>query len=439
LLVVPHFGNTDNSGIVSTKVEEFRPDIVGFYAVASEFAYVMSIARLIRSVAPSSYLLIGGPHATLCPDEAMAGPFDAVCIGEGEFASLELVTQLAQGRTPSHIQNLWLRRGDEVQKNPARPYLRDLDGLPFPDRAPWLEYMLHPVSRPSLLLGRGCPFNCPYCSNHALKKVASGRYVRMRSADSIIAEIVDLTSWYRFPEPPEIYLEVETFALDVDWALDLCRRLQQLNGSRAEPLRWGVNLRVSHNLETERLFVAMAEANFTFVNIGLESGSERVRREVLHRNYSNDDIIRTVAAARRHGLRINFFNMIGLPGETCVEHLETVRINRLCQPDVHYTGIFFPYPGTDLYDRCKEMGLPVDSLDTAKERGQAVLSYEGFSAGEIQHALTWFDYRVYRGHKPLMKLLRAPLAVDAPWLRPPSFLRRPMRCLTRMIERFGAR
>jgi anaerobic magnesium-protoporphyrin IX monomethyl ester cyclase len=185
LLVVSHYGDTDNSGIVRRKVAEFQPDVVGFYSVATEFAYVTSIARLIRSIAPKSYLLIGGPHATLCPDEVMAGPFDAVCIGEGEFPSLELAAQLAEGRTPSNIRNLWLRQGDQVQKNSTRPFLQDLDGLPFPDRAPWLEYMQSPVSMPSLLLGRGCPFKCTYCSNHAINKVATGRYARMRSAAAL--------------------------------------------------------------------------------------------------------------------------------------------------------------------------------------------------------------------------------------------------------------
>ena len=423
LLVVSHHGTKHNAHIVRRRVAAFRPDIVGFYAVATEFAYVLSVARFIRSIAPKCYLLIGGPHVTLCPEEAMAGPFDAVCIGEGESPSLELVTQVDQGQTPSNIPNLWLRRGSEVQKNPTRPFLQDLDALPYPDRAPWLKYMQYPVSRPSLLLGRGCPFECTYCSNHALKKVASGRYARMRSAASIIAEIVDLTSWYRYTEPPEIYFEVETFAVDLDWTLEVCRRLKELNGRLAEPLRYGVNLRVFHNLQTERLFAAMAEANFAFVNIGLEAGSERVRREVLQRNYSNNDIIRTVMAARRHGLRVNFFNMIGLPGETREEHLETVGMNRLCQPDKHYTGIFFPYPGTDLYQRCKEMGLPVDRLDASKERRRAVLSYEGFSAREIQRALRWFNYRVYRGHKPLAGLLLRlgllPLVEDLPWLKKP--------------------
>ena len=400
LLVVSHDGARGDLGVVRRRIAAFRPDIVGFYAVATEFDYVLSVARYIRTIAPKCYLLIGGPHVTLCSEAASAKPFDAVCIGEGELPTLEVATQLTQGRTPSHIRNLWLRRGTEMQRNPTRAFLQDLDGLPFPDRMPWLEYVRRPASRPSLLLGRGCPFDCTYCSNHALKRVSAGPYVRMRSADSIVAEIVDLIDWYLFPKPPEIYLEVETFALDLEWALEVCRRLRELNDHLAQPLSYGVNLRVLHGLQTDELFAAMASAHFAFVNIGLEVGSERVRREVLKRDYSNEDVVRTVAAARRHGLKVYFYNMIGLPGETRAEHQETIWMNRLCRPDGHVTGIFYPYPGTDLHRRCKEMGLPVDSLCPARERRQAVLSCEDFSAREIERALRLFDRRVRRGRSP---------------------------------------
>jgi radical SAM superfamily enzyme YgiQ (UPF0313 family) len=208
----------------------------------------------------------------------------------------------------------------------------------------------------------------------------------------------------------------------MNWALGLCQRLEQFNSGRSEPLYYGVNLRVSRNLQAETLFTAMAAANFSFVNIGLESGSERVRREVLHRNYSNDDIIQTVKAARQFGLSVCLFNMIGLPTETYAEHLETVRINRLCQPDWHYTGVFFPYPGTDLYQQCKELGMLPSRLDVQRERQQAVLSSEGFTAKQIQRSLTWFNFRVYHGHKPLFKLCKSLLPVLAenyPWMKKP--------------------
>jgi anaerobic magnesium-protoporphyrin IX monomethyl ester cyclase len=412
LLVVSSIRASDNAAAIRARIESFRPDVVGFHAVATEFAYVESVARYVRSAWPHCYLIIGGPHAILCPEQALNGPFDAVCIGEGDYAALELVTQLSEGRPPTGIAGLWLRDGERVERNPPRPFLQDLDALPFPDRDMWVEYFDYPVSRPSLLLGRGCPFSCSYCCNHALKKTAPGRYVRTRSPASIAAEVADLRANHRFPQRAEIYLEIESFGVDIGWAVDVCRKLKELSAEPGPALRYGANLRVVPDMDLERLFTAMAEADFRHVNIGLEAGSERVRREVLRRRYSNDDVISATEVARRHGLEVHLFNMIGLPGETYSDHLETVRINRLCQPDRNHTGVFFPYPGTDLYRRCAEMGLPVDRLDVRRERMHAVMDLPGFSAGQIQRALWLFNFRVYRGRK------------SPAWWIPPPLIRR---------------
>lgn len=99
------------------------------------------------------------------------------------------------------------------------------------------------------------------------------------------------------------------------------------------------------------------KANFRFVNIGVESGSERVRREILRRNYSNNDVINFVKLARKHDLQVAFFNLIGIPGETLADFKETIEINRKCKPEWVLPSIFFPYPGSDLYFSCKKQGL----------------------------------------------------------------------------------
>jgi hypothetical protein len=103
--------------------------------------------------------------------------------------------------------------------------------------------------------------------------------------------------------------------------------------------------------------------------------------------------------------------MIGLPGESLNDHKETVLLNRRCQPEGHYTGIFFPYPGTELYDTCIQQGLIQGEPDTQMERKRPVLKLPDFSKTQIQRAYTWFNYHVYRRNKPLWRILMQVITV----------------------------
>ena len=97
--------------------------------------------------------------------------------------------------------------------------------------------------------------------------------------------------------------------------------------------------------------------------------------------------------------------MIGLPGESWQEHKETVELNRRCQPDGHYTGIFYPYPGTELYNTCIRNELFKEPGSVQAERTQPVLELPNFSKARIKSAYIWFDYQVYRGYKPTWTIL----------------------------------
>ncbi|MFA5335872.1 MAG: radical SAM protein [Candidatus Omnitrophota bacterium] len=93
------------------------------------------------------------------------------------------------------------------------------------------------------------------------------------------------------------------------------------------------------------------------MNIGLESGSEGIRKELLRRDYSDGDMTAAVEAARRHGLEVCLNSIMGLPDETEEDINKTVELNRICRPDWHFVSIFYPYPGTDLYAYCAGKGL----------------------------------------------------------------------------------
>lgn len=404
LVVLSKVSGKKNKDMLGGYMKGFQPKLICFTAVASEYYFIKDIAKYIKNRYPNIYLLIGGPHASLDPEEVLKDDFDALCIGEGENATLELISELEKGMPPSGIPNLWIKRGLEIEKNPPRPFLQELDNLPFPDREMWQEWIEEqPQSSHPVLLGRGCPFECTYCCNPALKNLASGTYVRFRSPDNIVEEIKKTAA--RFAAKKDFNLEVESFEINKEWAMELCSKLEELNKTLSYPLTFRVNLRVTPGANFESLFIACKKSNFKMVRIGLESGSERVRREILRRNYSNQDIINAVKLARKYGLSVVFYNMIGIPGETISDFKETVRINRICLPDQHFTSIFFPYPGTDLYALCQKQGLIKKTLDTEMERNKATLSLPGFSKRQIQKSFILFDYYVYKGRKPIFKIL----------------------------------
>jgi len=394
----------DSIKLVRLSIEEFTPRLICFTTVHSQYVFIERIASFIKKQWPEKYLIIGGAHVTLEPSDAITAAFDAVCIGEGEYPTLELCQQLECGKVPHSIANLWLKSHDgNIKRNGTRGFFQDLDLLPFPDRDMWRPWLKEQVNDEiSILLGRGCPYDCTYCSNHALRTVAQGKYVRMRSVGNIIQEVSFLHHKYPYRR---MYFEVETIAINKIWMIELCNQLASFNLTIKNPISFGGNFRVSPQSIDESLFSAFKRANFYKINIGLESGSERIRRVVLKRDYSNDNFLQAVSLARKYGLKVYVFNMIGLPGETLNDYNETVLLNRLCQPDGHYTGIFYPYPGTEIYDTCIQQGFIQGNLCTQKERMQPTIDYPNFSKKQIQSAYVWFDYNVYRGYRPLWKIL----------------------------------
>jgi radical SAM superfamily enzyme YgiQ (UPF0313 family) len=420
LILSRSFGNK-NYNIVRKKIENFKPEIIGFYSVASQYKFISNISKFIKSNYPEIFLIIGGPHVTLNPEKITNDNFDAICIGEGERPMLELINMLEKNEFPSNIKNLWIIKDGIIEKNQMAPFYEKLDLLPFPDRTMWEEYIdYNPAleNNVTILLGRGCPYSCPYCCNHALKKITNGNYVRFRSPRNIIEEIQ--LEHKEYPLENSFYLEVESFNINNEWAIEVCNEIEKYNGSLVKPLSFGLNIRILANADFDILFEACRRANILNLNIGIESGSERVRKDILKRNYSNDDVVNTINSAKKYGLSYKFFIMIGIPGETIEDFKESIKICRIYQPKDIFLSIFYPYPGTDLYKLCEKMNFLQDKIDIkTEERRQATLNLPGFSKKQIQRNFILFKYNVYQGYKPRINLI---IEVIVKFLRFNSFI-----------------
>jgi len=397
LAVLDRANGKYNFQLLSQIIDQFKPQIVAFTAVFSEFDFICDTALQIKQRFPKLFLIAGGVHITLNPDEKQLSLFNAICIGEGEAPVLELVQRLEANKSIHDIRNLWVRTPDGIVKNPTRPFLQNLDELPFPDREMWQEWILEPNTKPTVLLGRGCPFDCTYCSNYSLRKVSTGRYVRMRSPENILSEIRGI--YIKYPCMNEIQLEVETIVFDRVWLEHFCEQLEIFGKEAGFKVFFSANLRLFPRIDFEFIFEQFKRANITLITIGLESGSYRIRKEILHRDYSNELVLKAAKIAKSYGISVALFNMIGLPSETPADFAETLEMNRRIQPVFHATSIFFPYPGTKIAETCCQMNLLPEHINTKDERQLAILDLPGFSRKQIQKSFDSFHYQVYRVRK----------------------------------------
>jgi anaerobic magnesium-protoporphyrin IX monomethyl ester cyclase len=365
-----------------------RPGLAAFSSTTHQHPYVERCAYWIKQSMPELLTVVGGPHSTLAPESVLANPnWDLVCVGEGEYPLLDLANALQEEQSITEIPNLWLHNGRRLIRNPLRPLVTDLDELPFPDRELFgFDQILEANDGwVDMMVGRGCPYGCSYCCNPALRQrfQGLGKYVRFRSVDNVLAEIRSLASQYLIRT---LNFQDDVFTLDRGWTL----QFSQAYGAEFSFPFW-INTRVERILD-EQLVAALAHAGCRGVRIGIESGNEDLRTEILKRRMSNDEIRHAFALARKYGLDVYTCNMLGIPGETADMVEETIALNRELEPTDLQFSVFYPYPMTELYDLSVRNGYLIEgeSLSSYYQR-KSVLRLPTLSKAELERGYDHFQ------------------------------------------------
>jgi anaerobic magnesium-protoporphyrin IX monomethyl ester cyclase len=375
---------------------EFQPDVVAYSVITGSQRYYMDVNLRLKADMPRLFSTFGGPHPTFFPEMADEAGVDGICRGEGEEAMVDLVTALADGGPEAvlGLDNWSFRRNGDLIANPVRPYVEDLDSLPFPDRA--LVYERDPLAAHSkikhFLAGRGCPYNCTYCFNHALSGLyrGKGKRFRLRSVENVIAEVC----WVRDHYPLEFVVFVDdTFVLSTEWLAEFAIEFPRRVG-----LPFFCNTRA--NLVTDEQVRLLKEAGCHTVSMGIETASDRIRNELLKRRMSKEQILEASELIRKGGLRLTTTNMIGLPTSTLQDDFETLELNVQTRPAYAHVFIFQPYPRTELGEFTREHGWMVGTFD---------------DIGEVawDHSVLRFD----EAHKRGLAVLQRFFAIGVEWPR----------------------
>lgn len=331
-------------------MERSAPQVICFSVITGSHLWARQRAKQLKRRFPRTIMVMGGPHPTFYPETILHGGVDAICIGEGEGAIVDLANAIRDSRDIQHIPNIWVRKDDRIIKNEPRPLVDDLDLLPFPDRTLYGKYrVLAKIPRKAFLTTRGCPHNCAFCFNHQFQQLYQGRgkVVRRRTPGNVIQEILEVKSKYKMKN---VYFQDDTFILDKTWLFSF---LDEYEKRVALPFICFVRA----DLVDEQVAGRLKRAGCTCVHFGVESGVEEMRNDVLRKNLTNGQIERAARLFKRHHIKFLTYNIVGLPGETLEMATQTMSFNATLRTDLPWVSFLTPYPRTSIGETMARDGL----------------------------------------------------------------------------------
>ncbi len=334
---------------VVREVAARAPELLGVSLTTRQWLRARDLVGAIRRTLDLP-VVAGGLHPTFAPEQVLSSPgFDWACLGEGEETLLELVTALERGAPTGDIPNLMARGA-------ARPRLRPpLEPL---DRLPWMarDLLDETPGVVHMATQRGCPFPCTYCAARMYDELYGQQgqeYGRRRSHDDVMAELHALRAQGRLSFV--IFLD-DTFTLHPRWVEEFCRR-------NAEELAVPFSLHARVETISPGLLEQLARGGCRMITYGVESGSERLRREVMKRPVNNERFRKVFRWTKEAGILLTANYMLGLPGETPEDLDMTVALaDELDALDFGYF-VFYPYPGTALFRECRDRGYLPDGYE----------------------------------------------------------------------------
>ena len=354
----------------------WKPGVLAASCLSQQYGEARELVRWLRERYAAlgktpPVFLVGGVHPTMVPEAVMLdGVWDFVAVGECEEAMVEFVARLESGGDLLHAPNFLSWKAGRLPADPAErhaeAWVRNPVGrFPAIDRMPLADYELFDTQRildakdgwAGLLTSRGCPYRCTYCLNHEVidtyradLKVPASKlgFFRFREPEDVLDEMRFVLK--RYERVKTFILDDDLFTQNVEHAVAFCAayRDSEIN------VPFVVNAHVKQL--DERVAFALKEAGCTILKMGIESGSPRVRKEVLTRPMSDQDILETVRLAEAAELHSSGFVMVGLPGETRAERLETVDLLARIKIGRFRTSLFYPFPGTRAFTLSVEGG-----------------------------------------------------------------------------------
>jgi radical SAM superfamily enzyme YgiQ (UPF0313 family) len=344
-----HFGMDWHE--IRKKMESSKADAFGISSsFTPDHGEALEIARIIKEWDSKKIVVMGGSHVSCDPEGVLKSPFvDYVVLGEGEIRFPLLLKEIEKGkRTRMDMDGIGYRRNGKIQINPLGSFIQDLDRLPYPT-GELLEtdrYRMGKKRSTMVITSRGCPHRCAYCSAH----LVMGSSFRTRSAESILQEMKECHKRY---DIQSFDIEDDNFTFDQVRAKRLMNLIIEAFGEGM--LELSAMNGVSFVSLDEELLHLMKRAGFKTINLSYVSTDPHFKRK-MGRPGPGNDFDQVLQDAKKVGLNVIAYAILGIPGQTIEEMVDTL-IYLMEKQVLIGPSVYYPTPGTPLFERCRREDL----------------------------------------------------------------------------------
>ncbi|MGB9959950.1 MAG: B12-binding domain-containing radical SAM protein [Candidatus Bathyarchaeales archaeon] len=378
---------------IADRIKRWSPDIVGItipFAGWSKTAF--EVAATVKDVDKDIITVVDGAYPSARPSDCIMRPdVDFAIIGEAEYTMLELVNTLEQrsAQNLEKIRGLAFIENGKTVITPSRPPIQDLDSLPFPARhlLPMDLYFAAVKENPirgeirkpwtTVITSRGCPYNCIFCSVH----LVDGRNWRARSPQNVADEIEYLIRTYNIKQ---IDFYDDNMTLDRKRMENICDLIME----RDLDFEWYIPTGVRADTLDEPLLAKMKAAGCKRIFIAPESGAQHVVNQIVKKNLDLRKVENAVISARKAGIKVACFFIIGLIGETKEDIKATINFAKKLKKlgaDRFYFSFATPIYGTELYEQAKHGGfLRKDFNDDALAAAEPLIETSEFTSDDLR-------------------------------------------------------
>jgi anaerobic magnesium-protoporphyrin IX monomethyl ester cyclase len=363
-------------------------DLVGLSLVTDDYRSAVIVTQAVKTRLGLP-VIWGGAHPNVRPEESLRHA-DMICLGEGEEALLELVQAMSRQTEPLEtISNIWFRTPDGIGKNELRFLEEDLDRYPFPDFDFHTQYVLtdaglenlgeaHLRGAYSIMTSRGCPYSCRYCYNNYRRQhyQGKGKYLRARSIENVVAELAQAKATFKNLKLINFWDDSFVSRPMRDFGVFKTRYIAEVNlpfFALIEPMAFN-----------REKIAALKECGLSKLQIGIQTGSERVNREIYGRRVTNRETLEMAHYLHDLGLEVIYDLIFNNPYETPEDVHQTINLLLQFRRPFSVQGynLIF-YPETEITERALKDGYlspkpeAEEDFSTIENRHDSPMAMEG--------------------------------------------------------------